>query len=166
MPIITTTKNSFLLICTFIASLFLIDRVSKIWIIKKSQEIMGNEIFSSRFVNFELIWNKGIAFGLFSSDGGIFYQLISLLIIFIVMILIYFILKSNGFEKFGFILILGGALGNLFDRIIYKAVPDFIDLHINNFHWFIFNIADIFVTIGVLWLILVEFTINKKKKWN
>ena len=95
---------------------------------------MGNEIFSSRYINFELIWNKGIAFGLFSFDGGMLYQMISLLIFFIVIILIYFILKSNGFEKFGFILILGGALGNLFDRIFYKAVPDFIDLHINNFH--------------------------------
>ena len=105
MPIIKTTKNSFFLISTFIASLFLIDRVSKILIIKKSQEIIGGEIFSSRFINFELIWNKGIAFGLFSSDGGMFYQLISLLIFLIVMILIYFILKSNGFEKFGFILI-------------------------------------------------------------
>jgi len=162
MTIIKTTKNSFLLISTFIVSLFLIDRVSKILIIKKSQEIMGGEIFSSRFINFELIWNKGIAFGLFSSDSGVFYQLISLLIIFIVMILIYFITKSKGFEKFGFILILGGALGNLFDRIFYKAVPDFIDLHINNFHWFIFNIADIFITIGVICLILVEIFFKKK----
>ena len=157
MPILKTTKNSF-----FLISLFLIDRVSKILIIKKSQEIMGGEIFSSRFINFELIWNKGIAFGLFSSDSGVFYQLISLLIIFIVMILIYFITKSKGFEKFGFILILGGALGNLFDRIFYKAVPDFIDLHINNFHWFIFNIADIFITIGVICLILVEIFFKKK----
>ena len=162
MPILKTTKNSFFLISTFIASLFLIDRVSKILIIKKSQEIMGGEIFSSRFINFELIWNKGIAFGLFSSDSGVFYQLISLSIIFIVMILIYFITKSKGFEKFGFILILGGALGNLFDRIFYKAVPDFIDLHINNFHWFIFNIADIFITIGVICLILVEIFFKKK----
>ena len=162
MPIIKTTKNSFFLISTFIASLFLIDRVSKILIIKKSQEIMGGEIFSSRFINFELIWNKGIAFGLFSLDAGVFYQLISLLIFFIVVILIFFILKSNGFEKFGFILILGGALGNLFDRIFYKAVPDFIDLHINNFHWFIFNIADIFITIGVICLILVEIFFKKK----
>ena len=162
MPIITTTKNSFLLISTFVAFLFLIDRVSKIWIIKKSQEIMDNEIFSSRFINFELIWNKGIAFGLFSLDGGMFYQLISLLIFFIVIILIYFILKSNGFEKFGFIFILGGALGNLFDRIFYKAVPDFIDLHINSFHWFIFNIADIFITFGVICLILVEIFFKKK----
>ena len=162
MPIITTTKNSFLLISTFVAFLFLIDRVSKIWIIKKSQEIMDNEIFSSRFINFELIWNKGIAFGLFSLDGGMFYQLISLLIFFIVITLIYFILKSNGFEKFGFIFILGGALGNLFDRIFYKAVPDFIDLHINSFHWFIFNIADIFITFGVICLILVEIFFKKK----
>ena len=123
---------------------------------------MGSEIFSSRFINFELVWNKGIAFGLFSLEGGLLYQVISLLIFLIIIILIYFILKSDGFEKFGFILILGGALGNLFDRIFYKAVPDFIDLHINDFHWFIFNIADIFITIGVLCLILVEIFFKKK----
>ena len=162
MPIIITTKNSFFLISTFVAFLFLIDRVSKIWIIKRSQEVVSSEIFSSRFINLELIWNKGIAFGLFSLNDGLAYQLISLLIILIIFILIYFILKSNGFEKFGFILILGGALGNLFDRIFYRAVPDFIDLHINNFHWFIFNIADIFITIGVICLILVEIFFKKK----
>jgi len=162
MPNFKLGKNSFFFIFVIVTFLFLIDRISKILIIKKSQEILGGNIFSSRFINFELIWNKGIAFGLFSLDGGVFYQLISLLIIFIVMILIYFITKSKGFEKFGFILILGGALGNLFDRIFYKAVPDFIDLHINNFHWFIFNIADIFITIGVICLILVEIFFKKK----
>ena len=162
MPNLKLGKNNFLSIFIFITFIFLIDRISKILIIKKSQQIMGNEIFSSRYINFELIWNKGIAFGLFSLDAGVFYQLISLLIFFIVVILIFFILKSNGFEKFGFILILGGALGNLFDRIFYKAVPDFIDLHINNFHWFIFNIADIFITIGVICLILVEIFFKKK----
>ena len=109
--------------------------------------------FSSRYINFELIWNKGIAFGLFSLDAGVFYQLISLLIFFIVVILIFFILKSNGFEKFGFILILGGALGNAYDRVFYKAVPDFIDLHIEESHWFIFNIADVFITFGVFFMI-------------
>ena len=162
MPNLKLGKNSFFSIFIFITIIFLIDRISKILIIKKSQQIMGNEIFSSRYINFELIWNKGIAFGLFSFDGGMLYQMISLLIFFIVIILIYFILKSNGFEKFGFILILGGALGNLFDRIFYKAVPDFIDLHINSFHWFIFNIADIFITFGVICLILVEIFYKKK----
>ena len=162
MPNFKLGKNSFFFIFIIVTSIFFIDRISKILIIKKSQEILGGNIFSSRFVNFELIWNKGIAFGLFSSDGGMLYQLISLLIFFIVMILIYFIIKSKGFEKFGFVLILGGALGNLFDRIFYKAVPDFIDLHINNFHWFIFNIADIFITIGVICLILVEIFFKKK----
>ena len=162
MPNLKIGKNSFFSIFIFITFIFLIDRISKILIIKKSQKIMGSEIFSSRFINFELVWNKGIAFGLFSLEGGLLYQIISLLIFLIIIILIYFILKSNGFEKFGFILILGGALGNLFDRIFYKAVPDFIDLHINDFHWFIFNIADIFITIGVLCLILVEIFFKKK----
>jgi len=162
MPDLKLGKNNFFSIFVFIIFIFLIDRISKILIIKKSQEMMGGQIFSSKFINFELVWNKGIAFGLFSSDGGILYQLISLLIIFIIMVLIYFIVKSKGLEKLGFTLILGGALGNLYDRIFYKAVPDFIDLHINNFHWFIFNIADIFITIGVICLILVEIFFKKK----
>ena len=67
-------------------------------------------------------------------------------------------LKSYGKKKIGLIMILGGALGNVFDRILYKAVPDFIDFHIGNFHWFIFNLADIFITLGVIFMILLEIT--------
>ena len=156
------TKNIFFITSFFVSLIFLIDRISKILIIKKSREIGSNEIFSSKFINFELIWNKGIAFGLFSLDEGLAYQMISLIIFLIIIILVYLIIKSNGYEKLGYILILGGALGNLFDRIFYNAVPDFIDLHINNFHWFIFNIADIFISIGVLCLILVEIFFKKE----
>ena len=154
-------KKNFFSILIFVIFIFLIDRISKILIIKKSEQVSGSEIFSSKFINFELVWNKGIAFGLLALNGGITYQLISVLIFLIIIILVYFIYKSKSFERIGFILILGGALGNFFDRIFYKAVPDFIDLHINNFHWFIFNIADIFITIGVLCLICIE-TIFKK----
>ena len=156
------TKNSFLFISFYVIAIFLIDRISKIWIIQKSKESGSSRIYSSDFLNFELIWNNGIAFGLFSLNDGLAYHLISLLIIFIILVLIYFIKKSENFEKFGFVLILGGAIGNLFDRIIYRAVPDFIDIHINDFHWFIFNIADIFISIGVLCLILVEIFFKKK----
>ena len=162
MPNLNFTKNIFFISSFFVTLIFLIDRISKILIIKKSREIGSNEIFSSKFINFELIWNKGIAFGLFSLDEGSAYQMISLIIFLIIIILIYLIIKSNGYEKFGYILILGGALGNLFDRIFYNAVPDFIDLHVNNFHWFIFNIADIFISIGVLCLILVEIFFKKE----
>ena len=163
MPNIKFEKNNFIIVFIFVILTFLIDRISKILIIKKSNELGGDQIFSSKFINFELIWNKGIAFGLFSLSDGLSYKLITLLIIFIVIILIYFILRSRGYEKFGFILILGGALGNLFDRIFYSAVPDFIDLHVNSFHWFIFNVADIFISIGVIIMIMTEF-INKKIK--
>ena len=162
MPYLNLEKKNFFSSFIFVALIFLIDRISKILIIKKSEQISGTEIFSSKFINFELVWNKGIAFGLFSLNEGIFYQSISVLIFFIVLILIYFIKKSKSYERTGFILILGGALGNLFDRIFYKAVPDFIDIHVNNFHWFIFNIADIFITIGVLYLICIEMFVNRR----
>ena len=156
-------KNNSIIVFIFVTLTFLIDRVSKILIIKKTNEIGRDQIFSSKFINFELIWNKGIAFGLFSLSDGLSYKLITVLIIFIVIILIYFILRSRGYEKFGLMLILGGALGNLFDRIFYNAVPDFIDLHVNSYHWFIFNVADIFISIGVFIMIMTEF-INKKIK--
>ena len=161
MSYLNLVKKNFFSTFILVVLIFLIDRISKILIIKKSEQISGTEIFSSKFINFELVWNKGIAFGLLSLNEGIFYQFISILIFLITLILIYFIKKSKSYERIGFILILGGALGNLFDRIFYKAVPDFIDLHVNNFHWFIFNIADIFITVGVLYLIFIEF-INKR----
>ena len=66
------------------------------------------------------------------------------------------IIKSDGFKKYSLLMILGGALGNIFDRIFYGAVPDFIDFHVGNFHWFIFNVSDIFITSGVIIMILIE----------
>tara|TARA_B100001057_G_scaffold434438_1_gene464085 strand:+ start:2406 stop:2897 length:492 start_codon:yes stop_codon:yes gene_type:complete len=162
MPNLRFIKSSYLITSVFVAFIFLIDRISKILIIKKSKEIGSSEIFNSKLINFELIWNKGIAFGLFSLEEGFSYQIISFLIILIIIILIYLINRSKSYEKFGFIMVLGGALGNLFDRLFYKAVPDFIELHVNSFHWFIFNIADIFITIGVICLILVEIFYKKE----
>ena len=162
MPNLNFVKNRIFFNFSLILFIFLLDRISKTLIIKKSEEIGSGQIYSSKFINFELVYNKGIAFGLFSLDEGFAYQSISMLIIIVTIILIYFITKSRGFERFGFILILGGALGNLFDRIFYKAVPDFIDLHVNDFHWFIFNIADIFITFGVICLILVEIFFKKR----
>ena len=149
-----------------ILSIFLLDRISKILIINISEEIKNNEIYQSEFINFQLIWNEGIAFGLLSFENDFIYHSISLLITLIILILITMLIKSKNVEKIGFALISGGAIGNLFDRIMFKSVPDFIDFHINNFHWFIFNIADIFITIGVLWLILAEFFVKKKYETN
>ena len=121
---------------------------------------------NQKFLNFQLIWNEGIAFGLLSFENDFIYHSISLLITLIILILIIMLIKSKNVEKIGFALISGGAIGNLFDRIMFKSVPDFIDFHVNNFHWFIFNIADIFITIGVLWLILAEFFVKKKYETN
>ena len=71
------------------------------------------------------------------------------------------LLKSDGFRKYSFLMIFGGALGNLYDRIFFKAVPDFVDFHIGNFHWFIFNVADIFISLGIICLIFDEMFFNK-----
>ena len=147
---------------TTILAIFILDRLSKIFIIKKTEILKNNEIYASKFINFDLVWNSGIGFGLFSFSTGFIYNLITSLIILVIAIIVYFLRNAEGFERFSFLFILGGALGNLFDRLFYNAVPDFIDLHINNFHWFIFNIADIFITIGVICLILVELFYKKK----
>jgi signal peptidase II len=111
-----------------------------------------------------LIWNKGIAFGLFSFDEVFLYNILSLMISVIIIILVIMSLKNNGFKKYLLLMIVGGALGNLHDRIFFKAVPDFIDLHVNDFHWFIFNVSDIFITFGVIFLIMLEIISNKKEK--
>jgi len=150
-------KNKILNIYLLITlSIFFLDRSTKIYIIKKTGETGTSEIFFSNYLNIQLIWNEGIAFGLLSFNESFFYNIITFFISIVIIILIYFSSKSKSFEKIAYVLIIGGALGNLFDRVYYNAVPDFIDLHINNFHWFIFNIADIFITAGVLCLIFVE----------
>ena len=142
--------------------IFLIDRISKIYVINLDKKFFGSEIFSSKYLNISLIWNEGIAFGLLSFDKDNLYNLLTFLIILIIFFIIVMILKSSGFKKYALLLILGGALGNIFDRLMYKAVPDFIDFHVGDFHWFIFNVADIFVTLGVIFMILLEFIDNDK----
>ena len=149
---------------SIIIFIFLIDRVSKFLIISTPETYEQYGITITSFLNFNLIWNEGIAFGLFSFDEKLYYNLLTLFIILITMIIIWLMLKSNGFEKFSFIMIAGGSLGNIFDRIFYSAVPDFIDIHVNNFHWFIFNVADIFITLGIISLISIEILGNKKEK--
>ena len=144
-----------------VLSIFLLDRLLKIYIIKKTEESGSSIVFFSEYLNLQLVWNKGIAFGLLSIDESLYYNLITLFIFIVIIILIYLANKSQSFEKISYILIIGGALGNIFDRIYYNAVPDFIDLHINDFHWFIFNIADIFISVGILCLIFVEIFFKK-----
>jgi signal peptidase II len=147
----------------FILSIIILDRISKLWIISIFNSENNLEIKISSFINLNLIWNKGIAFGLFSYGEKFEYNLLTGLIIMIIAIVFWMIIKTKGFEKYGFLMILGGALGNIFDRLYYSAVPDFIDIYYKNFHWFVFNVADIFITVGVLMLIINEITIKNHK---
>ena len=141
--------------------IFGLDRISKFYVIFQNKKNLSSNLFTSKFLNINLIWNDGIAFGLFSFDEKMYYNILTVLILIITLVILWMITKTKGLEKFAFLMIFGGSLGNVFDRIFYSSVPDFIDFHINNFHWFIFNVADIFITVGVIMLIMLE--IFKKK---
>ncbi len=156
-------KKNFSIYLIFTFSIFLFDRFSKIYVINLDKKFYGSEIFSSKFLNITLIWNEGIAFGLFSFNEKFFYNILTILILVIILIIFFMILKSRGFKKYSLLMILAGALGNVYYRIIYNAVPDFIDFHIGNFHWFIFNVADIFITLGVIFMIFLEITDIKRE---
>ena len=142
--------------------IFIIDRISKIYVINLNDKNYDTEILSSKYLNIELIWNKGIAFGLFSFSQSNLYNLITLIIVIIILVILVLIKKSDGIERLSLSMVFGGALGNLYDRMMFKAVPDFIDFHIADLHWFIFNVADIFITLGVIMLILLEILKTKK----
>jgi len=146
-----------------VLAIFLVDRYSKIYILKIADVENVVDIYITQYLNFYLIWNKGIAFGLFSFNETSIYNVITSIIVAITIVILVMIIKNEGFKKYFFLLIFGGSIGNLFDRIYYSAVPDFIDFHINNFHWFVFNVADIFITLGVLCLIFDEMFIDNKK---
>ena len=161
--ILKNLDKSFLIKLSLISIIFLFDRISKIYVIYLDNKLFGSEIFSSNFLNIYLIWNEGIAFGLFSFNEKTFYNILTIIILIIILIIFIMTIKSNGFKQYPLLMILGGALGNIFDRIFYNAVPDFIDVHVNNFHWFIFNVADIFISIGVISMILIEIIGNKRK---
>ena len=161
--ILKNLDKGFLINLSLIFIIFLFDRISKIYVIYLDNKLFGSEIFSSNFLNIYLIWNEGIAFGLFSFNEKIFYNILTIIILIIILIIFIMTIKSDGFKKYSLLMILGGALGNVFDRLYYKAVPDFIDFHIGNFHWFIFNVADIFITIGILFMVIIEL-FNKNQK--
>ena len=146
-------------------TIFFIDRISKIYIMNIAELNNKVDIYISPYLNFYLIWNKGIAFGLLSFDGSFIYNLISTIIAIISLVVLILIIKSEGLKRYSLIFVLGGAVANLFDRIYYSAVPDFIDFHIGDYHWFVFNAADIFITFGVICLILLEI-MNKNKVKN
>lgn len=161
-------KNNFLLsqknnlISLSIALLiFFFDRLTKIKAI--NHQIENNKVYINDYINIDLVWNTGIGFGLLSSNSNIIYNSISMIIGIVIIFLIYLIFKSNIIDKILFSMIIGGALGNFYDRVTFFAVPDFIDMHYQNFHWFTFNIADIFISIGLITLIIKDF-FNKNEK--
>lgn len=142
---------------------FALDRLTKIYILDILIDSGNVDIYINKYLNFYLVWNTGIGFGLFSSENSLFYNFFTLIIVIINLVILYFAFIETKIKSFFLMIILGGSLGNLFDRLYYSAVPDFIDLNYAGYHWFIFNVADIFITIGIICLILSEFIFYKKK---
>ena len=142
-------------------TIFTLDRISKIFVINNYETTGNSRLFSSMNLNLDLVWNKGIAFGLFSFSSINTYNFITIIILAIILGVFYMFIYSKKSEKIFYLIVFSGAVGNFYDRILFKAVPDFIDIHINNIHWFVFNVSDIFITLGVLGLIFNE--ILKKK---
>ena len=159
-------SKNFYISFSIVSLIYFLDRLSKIYVIQLDKNNLGSDIFNSTYLNIVLIWNKGIAFGLLSFNESYLYNIISLIIAIIIIVLIIMSLKNQGFKRYLLLMIVGGALGNLHDRIFFNAVPDFIDFHIGNFHWFIFNVSDIFITLGVIGMIILELVENKTEKKN
>jgi len=155
--------KKFFLSLIIISVIFSFDRISKLYILNLAEGEEYINIYINSFLNFHLIWNTGVGFGLFSSETNFYYNLITLLIVLINIIILIMVIKSQDYKLLFFLMILGGSFGNLFDRIYYQAVPDFIDMHYGDFHWFVFNVADIFITLGIICLIIVEIILNNKK---
>ena len=146
--------------------IFFFDRLTKLYLINLQASGTDIDFYIFPFLNFYLIWNTGIGFGLASMETNIYYHILTTIIVFVNLGLIYFLLKSKGIYVYLLATIIGGSLGNLFDRIYYYAVPDFIDLHVGNFHWFIFNVADIFITVGIIGFVFTELLKKEKISTN
>ena len=159
-------SKSFIINFLLILIIFFLDRFSKIYVISFHEKNYGSDLYNSKFLNISLIWNEGIAFGLFSFSDKFFYHILSFIIGVVILIILVMLNRSEGLKKYSLLMILGGALGNFYDRIIFEAVPDFIDFHVENFHWFIFNVSDIFICLGVLFMIILEIVSNKEESLN
>ena len=155
-------SKNFYISFLIVSLIYFLDRLSKIYVIQLDKNNFGSEIFNSSYLNIVLIWNKGIAFGLFSFNETHLYNILTLIISIIIIIVIIMSLRTQGFKRYSLLMVVGGALGNLYDRIFFNAVPDFIDFHIGEFHWFIFNVADMFISLGVIFMILYELIDNNK----
>ena len=156
-------KKFFFFNFLFVLTIFGLDRISKIYVIEQSKKNFDSILFESKFLNINLIWNEGIAFGLLSFGEKNLYNILTFVIILVSLFILYIGIRNIGYKKYAFLGIFAGSLGNIYDRLFYNAVPDFIDFHVKDFHWFIFNIADIFITIGVIIMIMSEFFTNNKE---
>jgi signal peptidase II len=161
--IISFLKKNFYINTIILALIFILDRFSKIYIINLNKVNFSSELYQSKYLNISLVWNEVIAFGLLSFNQSNIYNLLSLLIALIIIYIFLMIIRNDNIKRYPLLMIFAGAIGNLYDRIVYKAVPDFIDFHIGEFHWFIFNVADIFISLGVFFMILLELIDNNKK---
>jgi|TARA_X000001036_G_scaffold247009_1_gene230287 signal peptidase II len=159
-------NKNFYINFSIVISVYFFDRLTKMFVIQLDKNNLGSDIFNSTYLNIVLIWNKGIAFGLLSFNEDYLYNILSVIISMIVVVLVIMSIKSQGFKRYSLLMVIGGALGNLHDRIFFKAVPDFIDFHIGSFHWFIFNVSDIFITFGIIFLIVLEISSNKEEKYE
>ena len=148
-----------------IFTIFFFDRITKIYLINLQANGSDIDLYIYSFLNFYLVWNTGIGFGLASMEANIYYHVLTAIIVFVNFGLIFFLFKNKGVYGYLIAIILGGSLGNLFDRVYYYAVPDFIDIHVGNYHWFIFNVADIFITVGIIALVFIEI-FKKEKEFN
>ena len=162
MEVSSNLKNS-LIKFFFVFFIYILDRISKIYILYLSNNNFENELFVSKYLNITPIWNRGVSFGIFSLEEGKLYHLLTVLIGIIILVLVIMTVNNQGLKKILLLIIIGGALGNFHDRIQFNAVLDFIDFHVANFHWFIFNVSDIFITLGVIGMIILELTDNKKE---
>ena len=158
----TVFKKKFYNFILILPLLFFIDRLSKILILNYFETSLQTYIKITSFLNLVLVWNSGVGFGLFSFEENFAYNIITFFVLLVIILIFYLSLKTNNIKFYFYLIIIGGALGNFFDRILYSAVPDFIDFHIGNFHWFVFNIADIFITVGIICLIIAEIFYNKE----
>ena len=154
-------SKKFLYYSIVVIFVFLLDRISKIYILNLAETEQSVDIYLSSYLNLYLIWNTGIGFGILSSNQEFFYNSITFIIILINIFILFMLFKYNDYRVYFLLIVLGGSLGNLYDRIQYRAVPDFIDLHYESFHWFVFNVADIFISLGIACLIFAEVFFNK-----
>ena len=154
-------NKNYLYYSIIVIFVFLLDRLSKLYVLNLAESEQVVDVYITPYLNLYLIWNTGVGFGILSSNQDFFYNSITFIIILINIFILFMLLKYNDYRKFFLLMILGGSLGNLYDRIYYKAVPDFIDFHYESFHWFVFNVADIFISIGVACLIFAEVFFNK-----